>query len=185
MRKIKYTDDEFIQAVIDSFSVREVFDKLNLVSAGGNYQSFYNRVNRLCLDISHFTGQGYLKGKIHNWSPKKSLADILIKGTTYRSASLRKRLVNELKIPNECFICKITDWQYKPISLHLDHINGEHTDNRLENLRLLCPNCHSQTETYCVKNRKEYPSTEYFCLKCKKKLSCKRKTGMCVKCCKQ
>ena len=184
MRKRKYTDEQFIQAVRESFSVREALLKLNLIPAGGNYQAFANRVKRLNLNTDHFTGQGYLKNKKHNYKPKRKLEEILTTNTVYKSSSLRRRLINELNVDNKCSICHIKDWQSSPITLHLDHINGIHSDNRLENLRLLCPNCHSQTETYCVKNRKQYPTTEHSCLKCNAKLLQKRKTGMCIKCCR-
>ena len=71
----------------------------------------------------------------------------------YQTFKLNKRLIKEKVFDNKCAICKIDNWNNKPISMHLDHINGISTDHKLENLRLLCPNCHSQTETYCGKNK--------------------------------
>lgn len=72
----------------------------------------------------------------------------------YQTFKLNKRLLKEKILENKCSVCQIDSWNNLPISLHLDHINGESSDHRLENLRLLCPNCHSQTETYCGKNKK-------------------------------
>lgn len=66
--------------------------------------------------------------------------------------SLRSRLLREGLLTPKCYECGITHWLGEPLSLHLDHINGEKTDNRIENLRMLCPNCHSQTPTFGAKN---------------------------------
>lgn len=68
--------------------------------------------------------------------------------------NLKFRLLAEGLLENKCSQCKITEWQGKRISIQLDHINGVNTDNRLENLRMLCPNCHSQTETFGARNTK-------------------------------
>jgi len=71
----------------------------------------------------------------------------------YPTIKLKKRLLKEKILENVCSICGITKWNDKPINMQLDHINGISTDHRLENLRMICPNCHSQTETYCGKNK--------------------------------
>lgn len=85
------------------------------------------------------------------------LADILDgKHPNFQTHKLKQRLLKENLIENRCGICNITDWMGRPIVCELDHINGNKHDHRLENLRMLCPNCHSQTETYCGKNKGNY-----------------------------
>lgn len=83
---------------------------------------------------------------------KKPIEDYLVNPSYMDSTHLKKRLLTENLLKAECSICKTTDWCGKPLTLHLDHINGVHHDNRLDNLRVLCPNCHSQTDTYCGRN---------------------------------
>lgn len=157
----KFSDEEFVTTVKTSLSIREVLNKLGVVTAGGNYKVFYQRVKRLNLDISHFTGQAHLKYKTHNWAIKQPIEEILIKNSTYTSSySLKNRLLKEQLIINQCSFCFITSWNDKPLSLHLDHIDGNHSNNEIINLRLLCPNCHSQTETYCGKNKGKYGGLE-------------------------
>lgn len=69
----------------------------------------------------------------------------------YQTLKLKKRLIRENIFENKCSCCGIDKWQGKEIALQLDHISGDNSDHRKENLRLLCPNCHSQTETWCGK----------------------------------
>jgi len=90
-----------------------------------------------------FTKNGY--------GERLKIEDILNgKHPQYGTDKLKKRLLEEGFLELKCIDCGIVDtWNGKPIILHLDHINGKSTDHRLENLRLLCPNCHSQTDTYC------------------------------------
>jgi hypothetical protein len=72
----------------------------------------------------------------------------------YQTFKLNKRLLADGVFENKCSICGIQEWNSLPISMQLDHINGCSYDHRLENLRFLCPNCHSQTDTWCGKNKK-------------------------------
>lgn len=82
------------------------------------------------------------------------LAEILVLGSTYQSVKLKARLLSEDLIVNRCLLCRQWPvWNGEPLVLQLDHINGDTTDNRIENLRLLCPNCHTQTKTWGRKGR--------------------------------
>ena len=150
----KYTDEELIIAVKSSFTLADVLRAVKLVPKGTNYHTIGRAIKRLSLDISHFTGQAHGKSRAKKqYKPKIDLQNILVENSTYASSSLlRKRLIKEGLLPNNCSVCGLTEWLNKQIVLHLDHINGNHSDNRIENLRILCPNCHSQTETYCGKN---------------------------------
>jgi hypothetical protein len=143
------------EAVKNSFSKAQTLRRLGLVVAGGNYATLNKWVSELKLDTSHWTGKGHLKGRKHNWSRKKPLSEYLIADIWLCTSSFKKRLIKELILPEKCTECGIEKyWNNKPLTLQLDHINGKRNDNRIENLRLLCPNCHSQTDTFCSRNRK-------------------------------
>ena len=115
------------------------------------------RIRELGLDTSHFTGQGWRKGSTTPISPARPLTEVLVANSPMQStAHLRMRLLAEGYKQAVCEGCRRTAWNGTAIPLQLDHINGDRTDNRIENLRLLCPNCHAQTDTWCGKNRGRY-----------------------------
>jgi 5-methylcytosine-specific restriction endonuclease McrA len=149
------SDKEKLQeAVKNSFSFAQVLKKIGLAPKGGNYRILQRKIKELDLDIKHFTGKGHLKGKTHSWNKQFPLDTILVENSNYQSYKLKNRLLKEGLIVNKCSECSLEDiWNGKKINLHLDHVNGNNTDNRLENLRMLCPNCHSQTDTYAGKNK--------------------------------
>ncbi len=120
--------------------------------AGRNRSDLINRLIQERIDYSHFDGTRRAPSNIE----KYSLSEILIENSPYRcDHHLKKRLVKSGLLEYKCSECGLTDmWNGKPLKLHLDHKNGNHRDYRLENLRFLCPNCHSQTETYAGKNAK-------------------------------
>lgn len=145
------SNEAFIDAVKTSLSIREALSKLGLAPKGGNYKTFNNRVKKLALDTSHFTGQLWSKGK--TLQPKRELEEYLSNSIPIQSHKLRLRLIAEGVFEAKCYNCNNTTWLEQPIALELDHINGNHNDNSLSNLILLCPNCHAQTETYRGKNK--------------------------------
>ncbi|HJT76738.1 MAG TPA: HNH endonuclease [Gemmataceae bacterium] len=162
MRNSRYTDQDIIAAVHASFSIAGVLKRLGLSPTGANYQGMHAHFSRLGLDTSHFTGQAHLRGRHHSWTPSRPLTEILVKDSTYRTTSdLKARLLKVGLLVNRCAICgSPPEWQGNPLVLVLDHINGNRSDNRLENLRLLCPNCNSQQPTFAGKNRGRYVSAE-------------------------
>lgn len=85
----------------------------------------------------------------------------------------------------KCEICGLKEWQNKPILLQVHHIDGNRQNNELNNLQILCPNCHSQTDNWCAKNRKDKIKEIYYCNKCGKQLSGYAPTGLCLDCCRQ
>jgi hypothetical protein len=157
MSKRKYTNEEFGKAVKESTSIRQVLIRLGLKGAGGNYWLAKKRIIDLGLDVSHFLGRGHLKGKTHTWAKKIPLSAILVRNSTYRQNNkLRMRLFNEGVFEKKCQGCGNIKWRGNPIPLELEHVNGISNDHRIENLKVLCPNCHALTPTYRGKNIGKY-----------------------------
>lgn len=155
-RQRKWTEDQLISAVKTSTSVRQILFALGLEQAGGNYAQIKKYLKELNLDISHFKGMGWNKGFKGIGIPRISLEKILVEDSDYQSFKLKKRLFATKLKKSECEFC---GWSKKSVDgripLELDHINGNRRDNRLENLRVLCPNCHSLQPTHRGLNRKK------------------------------
>lgn len=156
MGKIRsWTDEQLIEAVRVSKSYRNVLILLSLIPAGGNYEQVRRRVRLLEIDTTHFTGKGWNIGMQFPIKHAKTLEELLIVGSGAQSHKLKNKLFTAgLKQP-ECELC---GWAVRAsdgrIPVELDHINGDHNDNRLANLRILCPNCHSLQPTHRGKNKK-------------------------------
>jgi predicted RNA-binding Zn-ribbon protein involved in translation (DUF1610 family) len=145
--------DEMQKLIIKSSSINEILKQLNVNSNGsGAYKTFRNHCKRLGIESPVFENVGN-----NVIGPKIDLKHILVENSTYQNISrLKKRLVSENILEYVCYECGNTgEWNGKKLILQLDHINGKHNDNRLENIRFLCPNCHSQTLTYSGKNIKK------------------------------
>jgi hypothetical protein len=132
-----------------------VLIKLLLVPAGGNYEQIKRRIRELELPIEHFTGKGWNIDLQFNPNPPTPLEELLVINGTAQSFVLKKRLfVAGLKSPK----CELCGWCEISIDgrvpVELDHVNGDRYDNRVENLRILCPNCHSLQTTHRGRNKK-------------------------------
>jgi Zn finger protein HypA/HybF involved in hydrogenase expression len=188
--KHSYTLEEFKSSVLNSNSIAQALTKLGLSPKGGNYRVFKKFQKLYNVDTSHFTGQGHLKGKTHNFNTIP-LNQILVKDYDYSSNSLRKRLIVEGLKEHRCECCGLDEWLGELIPLELDHIDGDHSNNTIENLKILCPNCHAKTPTYRGKNKKKSfiekqkilnDKPIYYCNSCNTKLKTNSKTGLCSAC---
>jgi len=155
MRKRKWTKEQLREAVRGARSIRQVLSQIGLKEAGGNYAQIRKYLHFYKIDICHFKGKAWNKGLRGIGKPIFPLEKILVKNSTFQSYKLKKRLFAAgLKQQN----CEICGWAKKTndgrLPLELDHINGDSRDDRLENLRILCPNCHSLQPTHRGRNRK-------------------------------
>jgi 5-methylcytosine-specific restriction endonuclease McrA len=158
MRTKAWNDQDLREAVRKGTSIRSVLILLGLRPAGGNYVQVTRRIQHLNIKTDHFTGKGWSKGKRIAKKPVYDLKEILIRSSSFQSNKLKKRLFTAgLKRP----VCEICGWHTaRPdgsVPIELDHINGDRTDNRIENLRILCPNCHSLQDTHRGRNIGRYP----------------------------
>lgn len=147
----KYGKDYIQNLINESTSIREVLLKLGLKGEGGNHTKFSQYIKENNFDTSTLVGRA-LKKYSNKGIPKKTLSENLVENGSRNSQKIKIRLVREGVKKWECEKCGISEWNDMPIMLELHHINGNHFDNRLENLLLLCPNCHSQTSNFRGKN---------------------------------
>ncbi|MBI4087771.1 HNH endonuclease [Candidatus Kaiserbacteria bacterium] len=152
-RKRRWSEKQLMAAVRDSSSFRQVLAKIGLVEAGGNYDQVKRYVRELSLDVSHFKGKAWNKGLRGQLRPIIPTAKILVVSSNFQSYKLKKRLFSEGLKRASCEEC---GWAQRAedgrLPLELDHINGDRHDNRIENLRILCPNCHSLKPTHRGRN---------------------------------
>lgn len=156
----KLSDEQFVELLKKSSTISEVLFKLGYTVKGNSwgYSQVKRRMDDLNLDYSIFKGKSAVIkiGRLNNVRKE----DILKENCKHQRTVLRRYIIKNNLIPYKCAICGCTEWQGKTLSLELDHINGINNDNRLENLRFLCPNCHSQTSTYGSRNQ-QLNSSEY------------------------
>lgn len=156
MRRI-YTKEILEEKVQKCTSWRQLIFSFSLKETGGNYTNLQKKCKEFNVDTSHFTGPGWNKIGHPNFGNSINLEErFSIHEKKQASSKTKEVLLNHKIKENKCEICGITEWNGNPITLQLHHINGDPKDDRLENLQILCPNCHSQTDTFCkrIKIRK-------------------------------
>ena len=159
----EYSKEELEQMVQQSFSMKEVIDKLGYSThSGSNNNTVKNRLEKYQIDISHFN---------HQTPQERTEENVFIENSTASQATLRRWYIKGEYTPYKCSICgQEPIWQGKELTLILDHINGSNHDDRLENLRWVCPNCNQQLDTTAGKNNKTLTKKNY-CVDCKTEIS--------------
>lgn len=158
-RPRRYHRAQLEAAVAGSRSIRQTLEKLGLRPEGG-YSIIRRDLRAFQIDTSHFRGRGWRLGETRPVSPPRPLSQLLVQDSPTSTCQIRKRLLREGLLELRCQICATTEWLGRPLTLELDHVNGINNDHRLENLRLLCPNCHSQTDTFRGRNRGRYSTAQ-------------------------
>lgn len=144
--RIKINETEFRDIVSDSITMAQASTKLGL---------HFNTFKRIAVSLGVYRPNPSGKGLKKDMSLKSIPLNEILSGKhpSYQTYKLKNRMLKENIIENVCSICGINEWNGKQINLELDHIDGVRSNHNLNNLRLLCPNCHSQTDTYRSKNR--------------------------------
>lgn len=179
------TRDSLVREIERQTTIAQVLLAIGLSISPGNYRRFHRLTKLWGIDTSHF------KGKAHGTTIQpqaRTLSDILVEdGPLIASSALRKRLLKAKLLQNHCSKCGLGPfWQGASLVLQLDHVNGNPSDNRLENLRILCPNCHTQTDTFGRKRKNisgRYSVPSSLCYKCRRPNSARFE--LCKKCAAQ
>lgn len=150
MGRYNFTNEEYRQAVLQAKSIAEVCRNLGILPKGANYDTIRAKISELNLDASHFVRIPHNKGKLIAKNPKRD--------------TLKKHLIHERG--HQCQKCENTEWLGQPITLELEHIDGDNQNNERSNLLLLCPNCHSQTPTWRRAKSSFSPKLDLICPEC-------------------
>lgn len=146
----------------ESVPYAQVLSKLGLPTTGRPYHELKKHIRTHSIDVSHFKGQSWSRGSTHvtneaiaRGRQRRRIQDahVFVESSPFYAGSILIPRLLDMGWKYECAWCGVSEWPSVRLVLHLDHANGVHNDNRLENLRLLRPNCHSQTETYRNRRR--------------------------------
>lgn len=178
----RVSKENFEKIVSESINIAEVCRKIGWQPRGDNYKIVHKYLDEYGTDISHFKRARTNIGNVLNKEREKK-AEYYLKEKSYvKTSSLKWKLFSEGLKKYKCEKCGCTHWEGKQLALQLHHINGDDTDNRLENLQILCPNCHSQTDNYCGRNAVRNTTVKrYYCKACYKEIE-KTPSGLCDEC---
>ena len=150
LNKVSYDKNKLEEIILTSFSYREVLTKLNKSKSGPQYKILRKYINKWNISIEHFDTHYRLKETKKNGIKNFPIEHWLQVGSNIASSSLKEKIYKEGLKERECEICgQGEEWMGQKMSLILDHINGVNDDNRLENLRIVCPNCNATLPTHC------------------------------------
>jgi hypothetical protein len=157
----RYAEEELREVVARSTSLSQVLRHFGLRVAGGNFRQLRRWLERWNISIDHFTLEWPMPPR-----ERKPLSEILVENSTYSRGHLKRRLYEEGLKERRCELCgQGEQWRGVRMALILDHVNGAADDNRLENLRIVCPNCAATLETHCGRQNR-LPEAERTCLQC-------------------
>jgi 5-methylcytosine-specific restriction endonuclease McrA len=147
----QYNTEELENLLRQSNSMWDFCRKIGYTNkSGSTYYNIRKHLSRRGINLDQYSFIRINKGK----TKRKSDTEVFCENSGHRNTDIKKRIISKKLLDLKCSECGIVEWNNKPISLQLDHINGINDDNRIENLRFLCPNCHSQTDTWGTKNWK-------------------------------
>jgi predicted RNA-binding Zn-ribbon protein involved in translation (DUF1610 family) len=154
-RNRNYSKEILEAAAAESTSIAAVLRTLGIPLSGGMHAHISRRLNHFGIDTSHFLVKGHMRGQA---SRNRLSADRLLvirpRGSNRAKPLALRRALREIGVPYRCAECGLAgEWRGKPLTLHVDHINGNYEDCRPENLRFLCPNCHTQTASWAGRNK--------------------------------
>ncbi len=166
MQRRTYTEENLIEFVKSSKSWAELLRQCGYTNVGNN-KYIKKKLDEYKIDYTHI--DNYVSTRLNI---KYTIEELYCENSSHTSGTnLKKRIIKDFNFKLECNECKLSEWRGKPITIEVDHINGIHNDNRIENLQFLCPNCHSQTDTWRGRNKAIVEKIDNTCITCQKVIS--------------